>query len=95
MEHITNEKQKQSYALITSVKYFYDPDTVPADKTLELSNSKVLQTKNKISLKSNNIDNKDNIVEKGENAGNQHFLLFTQCFQKPFSSRSLERWIFW
>ena len=22
----------------------------------------------------------ENIVEKGENAGNQHFLLFTQCF---------------
>ena len=30
----------------------------------------------------------ENIVEKGENAGNQHFLLFPQCFlpyqrQKP------------
>ena len=24
----------------------------------------------------------ENIVEKGENAGNQHFLLFQQCFQK-------------
>ena len=24
-----------------------------------------------------------NIVEKGENAGYQHFLLFPQCFQKP------------
>ena len=23
----------------------------------------------------------ENIVGKGENAGNQHFLLFTQCFQ--------------
>ena len=23
----------------------------------------------------------ENIVEKGENAGNQHFLLFPQCFQ--------------
>ena len=25
-----------------------------------------------------------NIVEKGENAGHQHFLLFPQCFQKTF-----------
>ena len=24
----------------------------------------------------------ENIVEKGENAGNQHFLLFPQCFRK-------------
>ena len=24
----------------------------------------------------------ENIVEKGENAGYQHFLLFQQCFQK-------------
>ena len=24
----------------------------------------------------------ENIVEKGENAGYQHFLLFTGCFQK-------------
>ena len=25
----------------------------------------------------------ENIMGKGENAGNQHFLLFPQCFQKP------------
>ena len=27
-------------------------------------------------------DRIENIVEKGENAGYQHFLLFPQCFQK-------------
>ena len=26
----------------------------------------------------------EKIVGKGENAGYQHFLLFPQCFQKPF-----------
>ena len=26
-------------------------------------------------------DKVENIVVKGENAGNQHFLLFPQCFQ--------------
>ena len=31
----------------------------------------------------------ENIVGKGENAGNQHFLLFPQCFQKALFSRSL------
>ena len=29
----------------------------------------------------------ENIVEKGENAGYQHFLLFPQCFQKASFSR--------
>ena len=28
----------------------------------------------------------ENIVGKEENAGNQHFLLFPQCFPKAFSS---------
>ena len=27
----------------------------------------------------------ENIVEKGENAGYQHFLLFPQCFQRTLS----------
>ena len=27
-------------------------------------------------------DRIENIAGKGENAGNQHFLLFPQCFQK-------------
>ena len=35
----------------------------------------------------------ENIVGKGENAGNQHFLHFPQCFQKvSFSFRVAEGW---
>ena len=30
----------------------------------------------------------ENIVEKGENAGYQHFLLFPQCFQKSCFGKS-------
>ena len=30
------------------------------------------------------LDRKKNIVKKGENAGNQHFLLFSLCFQLCF-----------
>ena len=30
----------------------------------------------------------ENIVGKGENVGNQHFLLFPQCFQTTFSSEA-------
>ena len=37
-----------------------------------------------------------NIVEKGENAGDQHFVLFSQGFQKVFSSEvSIKVGIVW
>ena len=32
----------------------------------------------------------ENFAGKGENVGNQHFLLFQQCFQKASFSRSLK-----
>ena len=37
----------------------------------------------------------ENIVGKGENAGNQHFLLFPQCFQNPPFLGLLKVWIVW
>ena len=37
----------------------------------------------------------ENIVEKGGNAGNQHFLLFPQCFQKASCSGSSKVGIVW
>ena len=37
----------------------------------------------------------ENILGKGENACNQHFLLFPKCFQKPPSSRWLKVGIVW
>ena len=37
----------------------------------------------------------ENIAEKGENAGNQHFLLFPPCFQKPSVSELLKVRIVW
>ena len=35
------------------------------------------------------LDMVENIVEKGENAGYQHFLFFPRCFRKDSFSRSL------
>ena len=35
-------------------------------------------------IKISPFDRVENIVGKGENAGYQHFLLFSQCFFKPF-----------
>ena len=40
-------------------------------------------------------DRVENIVGKGKNAGYQHFLVFTQCFQKPSSTGSLKVGIMW
>ena len=37
----------------------------------------------------------ENIVGKEENAGYQHFLLFPQCFQKPFSFSESKVVIVW
>ena len=36
----------------------------------------------------------ENIVGKGGNDGYQHFLLFPQCFQKPYLSGSLKWGLF-
>ena len=35
-------------------------------------------------------DKVENIVEKGENVGFQHFLLFPKCFQKTFPQGSFK-----
>ena len=40
-------------------------------------------------------DRVENIVRKGENVGDQHFLLFPQCFPKLSSMRSLKVGIVW
>ena len=40
-------------------------------------------------------DRIENMMGKGENAGYQHFLLFSQCFQKPSLSGSLRVGILW
>ena len=41
------------------------------------------------------LDLVENIVEKGENIGYQHFLLFPQCFHKPSLSGLLKVVIVW
>ena len=40
-------------------------------------------------------DRVENIVEKRENAGYQHFLFFQQCFQKVSFSGSVKVKIVW
>ena len=40
-------------------------------------------------------EKEERIVEKGENASDQHYLFFPKCFQKFFFSGSLKVWIVW
>ena len=40
-------------------------------------------------------DRVENILEKAENAGNQHFLLLPHCFQKAFYTWLLKLVVLW
>ena len=60
---------------------------LPDDKVLELTKLKAFAD---VQLKVAEMtiflfDRAENTVRKGENAGNQHFLLFPPCFPKPSS----------
>ena len=69
---------------------------VPNSKRLDLSKLKELaDDKINITEISEISRRVENIVEKGENAGYQHFLLFLQCFQKASLPGSLEGGIVW
>ena len=66
-------KRKKSRFLYTSLLSFILPGQFDA-----FSNNKIKLVK----MKNLVLDRVENIVEKGENADYQHFLLFAQCFQK-------------
>ena len=70
---------------------------LPNDKILDLTKLKAFaddeQDIAKMAISLN--DKVENTVEKGKNAGFQHFLLFPQCFPKPSSSGSLKVGILW
>ena len=68
---------------------------LPNDKILDQSKLKAFAD-DKLSVAKLTIslyDRVENTVGKGENAGNQHFLLFPQCFPKLPSLGSLKVWI--
>ena len=61
-------------------------NALPNDKILDWSKLKAFaDDKINVTKKSKFVVARvENIVEKGENAGNQHFLLFPQMFSKDF-----------
>ena len=74
--------------------------TLPNDKILDVTKSKAF-IDGKINVATmrislfNKVKKKKKKVGKGENAGHQHFLLFPQCFPKPYSLGSLKVGIVW
>ena len=62
-------------------------NSLPNNKILDVTKLKVFEDDriNEAQMMITVFDRVENFVEKEENAGYQHFLLFTQCFQKdPF-----------
>ena len=68
--------------------------SLPSDKFLDLTKFKAFAVdKSPVAkIMISRLDRIENIVGKGENAGYQHFLLFSQCFQKGLFLRVVERW---
>ena len=71
---------------ITEILYLLFSKITPDDDcTKGISNTQLFTTQSQL-LTTLREKAFENIVEKGENAGNQHFLLFPQCFL-PFSKQ--------
>ena len=78
-----------------SVKRVFNP--LPNNKTLDLCRLKAFAD-DKINVTDKlkfALGRLENIVGKGKNAGNQHFLLFPRCFQKATFSGWLKVEIVW
>ena len=75
---------------LLSIMHYEDAviNSLPNNKILDWSKLKAFAD-NKINLTKKSkfvLGRVENIVGKGENAGYQHFLLFSPCFQKPSHS---------
>ena len=74
---------------LNQIGYIYplpNDDILDVTKFKAYADDKLVVAKMKISF----FDRVENTVGKGENAGNQHFLLFPQCFSKPSCEGSLK-----
>ena len=101
---VMNESTRLNQHFRQRNRFIHNPGSVFTNNSKErfnsLPNDKVLdQSKLKgfADIKINVIQNQkfvlgrvENIVEKGENAGYQYFLLLPQCFRKATFSRSLK-----
>ena len=82
----------QIYEVLDNVPPHLYPNSLPNDKIIDWSKFKAFAD-NKINENEQlkfGLGTVENIVGKGENAGYQHFLLFTSCFQRASFSRPLK-----
>ena len=86
---------KTSDLLVNLVNYFLQP--LPHDKILDVIKLKAfVDDKTKVAKMTISVfDRVENLVGNGENAGYQHLLLFSQCFQKASFLGSLKVGIVW
>ena len=93
--------QTQDLMIARLTIYLMTTDTtknpLPHDKILSFSKLKACAEDNLNVAKTVQIfcNRVENVVGKGENAGYQHFLLFSQCFQKASISESWNTGIVW
>ena len=70
-------------------------NSLPNDDILDWSKLKALADKINVTEKMKHVLGRIENVKKGENAGDQHFLLFLQSLQKASFPRSLKVEIVW
>ena len=88
------ESQTYPFFTLMNLSMF---NSLPSDKILHWSKLKAFAD-DKINVKEKfkfGLGREENIEGKGENAGNQHFLLIPRCFQKAFLTGSLKVGIVW
>ena len=71
--------------------------SLPDNKILDVTKLKAFadDKSNVAKMTISHFDRVENTVEKGENAGDQHFHLLPQCFPKPPAVESLKVGILW
>ena len=94
---IEHDNYNDNVDCVAFVTCDYSADLTPFQTTKCWTgpNRKHLQTRNVAETIIFLLDKVENIVGKGENAGNHHFLPFPQCFQKASSSGLLKVQTVW
>ena len=76
---------KTSFSINQSINQSINFSPLPNNKILNVTKLKAFaDDKLNVAKMLSLFHRVENTVGKGENAGNQHFLLFPQCFPKPF-----------
>ena len=95
-KYSTFNSSANSQWINNTLKLVHRFKSLPNDKTLDWSKLKAFADNINVTVKLKFVLGRvENIVDKGENAGHQHFLLFPQCFQNASHTGSLKVVIVW